>query len=594
MSSGHTDPLGDLQRTEYCGNLRPQHVGQEMTVMGWVDRRRDLGGLIFIDLRDREGVVQVVVNPDQTELLEKFKRLRSEYVLAVTGKVVQRSEDTVNPEIATGKVEIQAESIHLLATSKTPPFPINKEAATAEENRLRHRYLDLRRPRLQRNIRLRHQVCMAVRNHLDTRGFLEIETPFLTKSTPEGARDYLVPSRIYPGEFYALPQSPQIFKQLLMISGFDKYFQIVRCFRDEDLRADRQPEFTQVDIEMSFLQEDTVFSVVESLLREVFAMKGISVPDQVPRMSYQEAIRRFGTDHPDTRFALELVDLSEPFRETPFQVFRTILEAGGSVQGICVPGAGSFSRRELDELTEFVRNFGARALSWIRRSQSGLGSSFPRVVPVEELEKAAELAELTEGELLLILAGEHRVVHDGLAALRSHLAERLDLLPQDEHCFVWISEFPLLEWDEKEGRFFSLHHPFTSPTEESLGLLQSDPARVGARAYDIVLNGLEIGGGSIRIHNPAVQRQVFRALGIGDDEAEQRFGFLLEALQYGAPPHGGIALGLDRIMMLLTEEPSIREVIAFPKTARAQDLMCGAPSPVKQRQLKELFLKISG
>ena len=594
MSSDYTDPLGDLQRTEYCGHLRLQHVGQEMTVMGWVDRRRDLGGLIFIDLRDREGVVQVVVHPDQTDLLEKSKLLRSEYVLAVTGKVVERAEDTVNPEIATGKVEVQAESIHLLATSKTPPFPINKEATTAEENRLRHRYLDLRRPRLQRNLRLRHQVCMVVRNHLDARGFLEIETPFLTKSTPEGARDYLVPSRVYPGEFYALPQSPQIFKQLLMISGLDKYFQIVRCFRDEDLRADRQPEFTQVDIEMSFPQEETVFSVVESLLTEVFAVHGISVPDQVPRMSYQEAIRRYGTDHPDTRFALELVDLSEPFLETPFQVFRTILETGGSLKGICIPGAGSFSRREVDELAEFVQNFGARALSWIRRSENGLGSSFPKVVPAEEVERAAQLAGLAEGDILLILAGEHRVVHDGLAALRSHLAQRLDLIPENEHRFVWVSEFPLMEWNEKEGRFFSLHHPFTSPTDETLGLLESDPAQVRARAYDIVLNGLEIGGGSIRIHNPAVQRQVFEALGISSEKAEQRFGFLLEALQYGAPPHGGIALGLDRIIMLLAGEPSIREVIAFPKTARAQDLMCGAPSAVDQKQLKELFLKISG
>lgn len=583
-----------MRRTEYCGLLRLENVGQRVTVMGWVDRRRDLGGVIFVDVRDREGVVQIVVNPDQAGILEVSRSLRSEHVIAVTGMVVERSEDTVNPEIATGGIEIQADSLRLLATSRTPPFPINKEEATSEENRLRYRYLDLRRPRMQSNILLRHRACLAVRNYLDEQGFLEIETPFLTKSTPEGARDYLVPSRIHPGEFYALPQSPQIFKQLLMISGFDKYFQIVRCFRDEDLRADRQPEFTQVDIEVCFPQEETIFNLVEGLLRKMFALKDIALPEKVPQLSYEESLSRFGTDRPDTRFGLELVDLSSAFAETPFNVFRTILESGGLLKGICIEGGSSFSRRELDELTEFVGNYGAPALSWVRKAGSELKSSFPRVVPLQELERAAALAGLGEGDILFILAGDHRVVHDGLAALRVHLARKLDLIPTDRHDFLWVCEFPLMEWSEEEGRFFSLHHPFTSPTPESLEWLESEPGKVGARAYDIVLNGLEIGGGSIRIHDPSVQRQVFRALGIPEKEAEQRFGFLLEALHYGAPPHGGIALGLDRIIMLLADEPSIREVIAFPKTARAQDLMCGAPSPVDQKQLRELSLKLSG
>ncbi len=585
---------GEMKRTEYCGRLGLENVGQTVTVMGWVDRRRDLGGVIFIDLRDREGVVQIVVNPDEDGLLEASRPLRSEHVVAVTGAVVKRSEDTVNPDISTGGIEVQAESLELLAGSKTPPFPINKDEVTAEESRLRYRYLDLRRPRMQSNIRLRHRACMAIRNYLDEKGFLEIETPYLTKSTPEGARDYLVPSRIHPGEFYALPQSPQIFKQLLMISGFDKYFQIVRCFRDEDLRADRQPEFTQVDIEISFPQEEIVFSLVEGLLREIFSLKDIALPETVPRLTYEESMNRFGTDRPDTRFGMELVDLRPAFGETPFRVFREILETGGLLKGIRIEGGSSFSRRELGELADFVGNYGAPALSWVRCTGRELKSSLPKVVPALELEKAGHLAALSEGDLLLILAGDRRIVQDGLAALRLHLARRLDLIPKDRHDFLWVREFPLLEWDEQEGRFCSLHHPFTSPTPETLGQLKSRPEKARARAYDIVLNGLEIGGGSIRIHDPVLQRQVFQVLGFPDKEAEQRFGFLLEALEYGPPPHGGIALGLDRIIMLLAGEPSIRDVIPFPKTARAQDLMCGAPSSVGQSQLRELSLKLSG
>ena len=583
-----------MKRTEYCGQIGLENIGQTVTLLGWVDRRRDLGGVIFIDLRDREGVVQIVVNPEQDKILEASRSLRSEHVIAVTGEVVKRSEETVNPEISTGKIEIQAESLGLLASSKTPPFPINKEESIAEENRLRYRYLDLRRPRMQSNIRLRHRACMAVRNYLDKQGFLEIETPYLTKSTPEGARDYLVPSRIHPGEFYALPQSPQIFKQLLMISGFDKYFQIVRCFRDEDLRADRQPEFTQVDIEISFSQEKAIFSLVEGLLRKIFSLKNISLPENIPCLTYDESMDRFGTDRPDTRFGMELVNLKPAFMETPFHVFRNILETGGLLKGIRIKGGSSFSRRELDDLAGLVGNYGAPALSWIRWIGNKFKSSFPKVVSDLELEKASHLAALSDGDLLLILAGDPRVVHDGLSALRLHLARRLDLIPSDRHDFLWIREFPLLEWVEEEGRYFSLHHPFTSPTPESLGRLEAEPGKAKARAYDIVLNGLEIGGGSIRIHDPVLQRQIFRSLGFPEKEAEERFGFLLEALEYGAPPHGGIALGLDRIIMLLAGEPSIRDVIPFPKTTRAQDLMCGAPSPVGKRQLQELSLKHSG
>lgn len=587
------DHLGDLRRTYYCGDLRSSHVGEKVTLMGWVDRRRDLGQLIFVDLRDREGVVQIVFKSDiASEVHAKAELLRPEYVVAVQGHVVARDAQTVNPNIPTGDIEVIAEKLSILNDALTPPFALVDHVKASEDLRLEYRYLDLRRAPMQRNFRLRHTVNLAIRNYLHSLGFLEIETPFLTKSTPEGARDYLVPSRVQPGKFYALPQSPQLFKQLLMISGFDKYFQIVRCFRDEDLRADRQPEFTQVDIEMSFPQRDRIFEMVEGLMEKIFACIDVNVPRPFPRLTYKEAMHRFGSDKPDTRFGMELVNVSELFKASDFRLFREIVEKGGCVKAIVVPQGARYSRKELDDLAEFVRPFGAQGLSWVRLEDTALKSSFPKSVGENFLRDIANHGQATPGDLMLIAAGPLKVVSDSLSALRLSLARKENLVDKTKYNFLWVVDFPLLEYDETEKRFVAMHHPFTSPVDEDFEKLETDPASVRAKAYDLVLNGTELGGGSIRIHRQDHQKAVFRALGIGDREAEEKFGFFLRALQYGTPPHGGIALGVDRMVMLLAGERSLRDVIAFPKVASGSCPLTGSPSEVSPEQLKELKIKV--
>jgi aspartyl-tRNA synthetase len=585
------EPLGDLTRTHTCGALRAEDVGADVVLLGWVHRVRDLGGLLFIDLRDRAGLTQIVFDKDDEALMNKAKRVRAEYVIGVVGRIQRRSAETVNAKIATGEVEVAVRHLAILNEAKTPPFPIAEETPVSEEIRLRYRYLDLRRPRLQSNIGLRHRVTATIRQFFDANGFWEIETPILTKSTPEGARDYLVPSRVRPGEFFALPQSPQIFKQILMIAGMDRYVQIVKCFRDEDLRADRQPEFTQVDLEMSFARPDTVFALIEPLMREIFAVIGRDIEAPFPRMSYADAIARYGSDKPDLRCGMAIQDLRELFRESTFRVFRETVATGGTVRGFVIPGAGRYSRSEVDSLVEQAKQLGALGLVWARRgADGGIGSSVLKAMGEDAVRQVLDATSTGAGDLLVVGAGDPDAISKMLGQLRLNLARKENLLKQDEYAFVWVVDFPLLEWDAEERRYVSMHHPFTSPIEEDIEVLESEPGKVRAKAYDLVLNGSEIGGGSIRIHDAQLQSRIFSLLNITPEDAKLRFGFFLEALEYGTPPHGGIALGLDRIVSILAGESSIREVIAFPKTAAAVDLMAGAPSPVDTRQLMELHL----
>lgn len=580
------------KRTHYCGELRSTHVGQEVVLLGWVQKRRDLGGLIFIDLRDRSGIVQLTLDPQQAPAaFRAAEEVRSEYVLACRGRVAMRPEGGANPLMATGEVEVHLTDLEVLNQAKTPPFYIQPDLDADETLRLKYRYLDLRRPDLQHGLITRHKIAAAVRSYLNANGFLEIETPILTKSTPEGARDYLVPSRVSPGSFYALPQSPQLFKQLLMVSGFDRYYQLARCFRDEDLRADRQPEFTQIDVEMSFVGEADVQRLTEGMIRhvcsEVLGLDGESI--QFPHLSYDEAMARYGSDKPDIRFGMELVDVTAVAKESEFQVFQ----GAPCVKAINAKGAGKrFSRKDIDRLTEYVARYGAKGLAWMAIETDGVRSPIGKFFTEDTLSKLkAQLAAEPE-DLLLFVAAEPEVVATVLGALRLHVGELLQLIPANTFNFLWVTDFPLLEWDKDEGRFVALHHPFTAPKDEDLPLLTSDPGRVRAKAYDLVLNGVELGGGSIRIHRREVQEQMFKAIGLEMDEAKRQFGFLLEAFEFGTPPHGGIALGLDRFAMLLANRSSIRDVIAFPKTTSATDLMTQAPGPVAQQQLSELGISL--
>jgi aspartyl-tRNA synthetase len=588
------DLLGDLKRTGYCGDLRKGDVDREVTLLGWVQRRRDLGGLVFVELRDRQGIIQVVFNPEVSPgAHEKAQSLRSEYVVGIKGTVVKRPEGTVNPRLNTGEIEVAAKELKIFNVSKTPPFLIEDEEVVAEDTRLKYRYLDLRKPGLQKNLILRHQVAKAVRNYFDRLGFLEVETPMLTKSTPEGARDFLVPSRLTPGHFYALPQSPQLFKQILMVSGFDRYFQIVRCFRDEDLRSDRQPEFTQIDVEMSFITVQDIRDTMEGLMAHVFKeVLGITLELPFPILTYDEAMGRYGVDKPDIRFGMELKDVTEPLKNSSFQVFRDAVEGKGTIKAINVKGGSSFSRKEIDELTHFVYAYGAKGLISAKIVQNGWQSSIQKFITEDERKRINEKMAADEGDLLLFVAGPTKVVNQSLANLRLHLGQKLGLIPKDQYRFVWILDFPLLEYDEAERRYVAVHHPFTAPRDEDIPKLKDHPELVKAKAYDLVLNGSEIGGGSIRNHLREVQSLLFEKLGMGEEEARERFGFLLEALEYGTPPHGGIAFGFDRLIMILSHSESIRDVIAFPKTQKGTCLMTDAPSRVDSKQLDELWIKI--
>ncbi len=586
------EALNGLKRNIMCGDARESHIGQKVTVMGWVQRNRNLGGLQFIDLRDREGILQVVFNDDLgEEILEKAKSIRPEYCIAVTGEIVKR--ESVNPNMPTGMVELKAEELKILSESDTPPIYIKEDLDAAESIRLKYRYLDLRRPDMQNIFKIRHKTTKAIRDYLDQNGFLEMETPILTKSTPEGARDYLVPSRNYPGMFYALPQSPQLFKQLLMVSGFDRYFQIVKCFRDEDLRANRQPEFTQVDLEMSFVEQDDVMALNEGLIKHVFKeVLGVDVKTPIKRMTFKDAMEKYGSDKPDLRFGMEITNLSDVVKECGFKVFTDAIANGGSVRGLCLEGGASMGRKDIDRLGEFVKTFKAKGLAWIQLKEEGVKSPIAKFFQEEELNKIIETMGAKTGDLILIVADKNSVVLKALGELRLELSRKFDLVKdKNEFNFTWITEFDLLEYDEEEGRYFAAHHPFTMPMDEDIQYLDTDPGRVRAKAYDLVLNGEELGGGSIRIHDTKLQEKMFEVLGFTQESAWERFGFLLEAFKFGPPPHGGLAFGLDRMIMFLAGTENIKDVITFPKNQNAFCYLTEAPNIVDEEQLKELGIE---
>ena len=590
------ESMSGMKRTHRCAELSKAQVGQTVSVMGWVQKSRNKGGVVFVDVRDRSGILQIIFEENKcgTEIFEKAGKLRSEFVIAVTGQVCERA-GAVNKNLATGEIEVIAEQLRILSESETPPFHIEENSKTKEELRLKYRYLDLRRPDIQKNIMMRSRACAVIRNFLTEEGFLEIETPMLTKSTPEGARDYLVPSRVHPGSFYALPQSPQLFKQLLMVSGYDRYFQLARCFRDEDLRADRQPEFTQVDMELSFVDVDDVIDVNERLLARLFKeIIGVDVPLPIQRMTWQEAMDRFGSDKPDTRFGMELNDVTDVVRDCEFAVFKNAIADGGSVRGINAKGQGTMPRKKIDALVAFVKDYGAKGLAYIAIQPDGsIKSSFAKFMKDEEMQALIAAMQGEPGDLLLFAADKNKIVYASLGALRLELADKMGLLDKNQYNFLWVTEFPLLEWSDEENRFQAMHHPFTMPMEEDLQYIDTDPGRVRAKAYDIVLNGTEIGGGSVRIHQDDIQEKMFEALGFTKERAHEQFGFLLDAFKYGVPPHAGLAYGLDRLIMLMAKVDSIRDVIAFPKVKDASCLLTNAPDTVDEKQLEELGIRVN-